>query len=63
MATSKGEKYSKGLHQDEVRDIEEIGIGKCIFEAKAVLEIEVRFSEAKVGQYLGARHTLMGLHQ
>ena len=62
MAANETEEDGECLNQNQARDIEKISLGKCIFQAEAVLEIEVGFTEAKVGHDLDPREILVRLH-
>lgn len=55
METDEKEKDGECLHEDQVWDIEEISLSKCMFQPEAVLETEIRFGAAKVGQDLNGR--------
>jgi hypothetical protein len=57
MTANETEEDGERLYQNQVGDVEEISLGKCMLQAEAILEIEVGFGEAKVGHDLKAEET------
>ena len=57
MTANEAEEDGECLYQNQVGYVEEISLGKCMLQAEAILEIEVRFGEAKIGHDLNAKET------
>ena len=61
MAASKTEKDSECLDQDQIRNVQEISLCKCMLQAKAVFKIEIVFGEAKIDHGLDRGDLLVRL--
>ena len=57
MTANETKEDGECLYQNQVGDVEEISLGKCMLQAKAILEIEVGFGDAKVGHDLNVEET------
>jgi len=62
MAANETDENGECLYQNQVGNIKEISLGKCMLQADAVLEIELGFGETKIGNDLNAGQASARLH-